>query len=191
MKLLFFLWILVLATGCNDVSNENVVNDNIVSNVTPKTWYSSAPILSVGSRINLCDSTRMPDYHNPYNVDSGEIKNIGLVTLNDNYLVLFSRVSSANKKEILKTRSLNVVVFDNEWNKTDSLEITEVDLYSSIGTDSWNCPVVKVHSNKVTVIRNEGFMEDQWIDSLEMSVGEIGNLQLIRFKSKTLFSKNT
>jgi hypothetical protein len=177
VKLLFFLWILVLATGCNDVSN-----DNIVSNVSPKKWYSSAPLLSAGLKINLCDSTRMPDYHNPYNVDSGEIKHIGLVTLNDNYLVLFSRVSSANEKEIFKTPSLNVVVFDNEWHKTDSLEITGVDLYSYIGTDSWNCPLVKIHSNKVTVIRNEGFMDDQWIDSLEMNVGEEGNLQLIRYK---------
>jgi hypothetical protein len=179
-KLFCVLSVLFVATGCSELANDKIDSDN-----KTKKWFSSAPILSAGTRINLCDSTRMPDYHNPYNVDSGEIKNIGLVTLNDNYLVLFSRVSSTNKKEIFKTPSLNVVVFDHDWNKTDSLEITGVDLYSYIGTDSWNCPLVKVHRNKVTIIRNEGFMEDQWIDSLEMNVGEVGNLQMIRYKSKT------
>jgi hypothetical protein len=184
MKLLFFFWILVLATGCNDVANENVANDNIVSNVSLKKWYSSAPKLSVGSKINFCDSIRKSDDFNPYNVDGGEIKNIGLVAVNNYNLVLYSRVKSTNKEEILKTPSLNAVVFDKDWHKTDSVEIKEVDLFSYTGTDSWNCPFVRVLDNKVRFIRNEGFNSDQWIDSLELTVGQKGNLQLARFKSK-------
>ena len=178
-KLFCILWVILIAVGCNELSTYKIADNN-----QTKHWYSSAPWLYKGSRINLCDSTRMPDYHNPYNVDTGEIKNIGLVALNEYNLVLYSRVSSTNKKKIFKTPSLNVVVFDKDWHKTDSLEITEVDLYSYIGIDSWNCPVIKVYSNKVTVIRNEGFMDDKWIDSLEMSVVGSGSLQLAFYKSK-------